>query len=143
MEDLDLVVGHRRRGVRPALVELLLALEGGTSRHDGVVTIATTNDLDAIDEAARRSGRFDTVLHIAPPDEAGRARILRRYVRELDGDIDVDRVAAATTGFTGADLRELATRAVLRTVGRAAPTTDLLVDIARSRGAGWGPGQYL
>jgi SpoVK/Ycf46/Vps4 family AAA+-type ATPase len=51
---------------------------------EGVVTIATTNDVEAIDQAARRSARFDRVVHVPAPDARGRARILGRYLRLLD-----------------------------------------------------------
>ncbi|MGH7858157.1 MAG: AAA family ATPase, partial [Candidatus Binatia bacterium] len=61
MEDLDLVVGHRHGG-SDSLVGFLLALDGAMSAHAGVVTVATTNDPDAIDAAARRAGRFDRVV---------------------------------------------------------------------------------
>lgn len=148
MEDLDLVVGHRHGGSR-ALVGFLLALDGAMTQHAGVVTVATTNDPDAIDAAARRAGRFDRIVYVGPPDREARAAILRRYLRPLGCDVDVDRVAASTAGSTGADLRELVTRAVLCVAGAgrrgeaASVTTELLLELARESAGGRSPGQYL
>jgi hypothetical protein len=120
MEDIDLVVADRRRGgATEPLVDFLLALDGAISRHRGVVTVATTNDPAAIDAAAKRAARFDRLVEVPPPDTAGRAAILSRYLRSLPGATSVDavRIAAATDGATGADLRELVTLAVLHTAG--------------------------
>ncbi|HLI56232.1 MAG TPA: ATP-binding protein [Actinomycetota bacterium] len=150
MEDIDLVVGDRRRGGSPqALNNFLLALDGAVSGHAGVVTIATTNDLAAIDPAARRSARFDAVVTVPAPDRRGRAAILSRYLRNVDAEVDVDVVAAHTPGATGADLRELVSRAVLhaadeeRRGGAATVTTSLLLGLLDGGGAAARAGPYL
>jgi len=149
MEDIDLVVAdRRRRGSTETLVDFLLALDGAVSRHRGVVTVATTNDPAAIDAAAKRAARFDRLVEVPPPDAAGRAAILARYLRSLPAAVDVARVAAATDGATGADLRELVTLAVLHTArpngaGPAAVTTDLLLRLAAEAGYQVPIGQYL
>jgi hypothetical protein len=143
MEDLDLVVAdrHRGEGGKP-LVDFLLALDGATSNHHGVATVATTNDVGAIDAAAKRAARLDRIIHVPPPDRAGRAAILRRYLRHLDTDVDPDTVAAATDGATGADLREVVTLAVLH-AATLPLTTDLLLRLAREAGYRPAAGQYL
>jgi hypothetical protein len=142
MEDLDLVVADRHvEGRGKPLVDFLLALDGATSEHQGVATVATTNDVAAIDAAAKRSARFDRIVEVPPPDHAGRAAILRRYLRGRD--IDCDAVAAVTDGATGADLREVVTRAVLRSATGHELTTDLLVRLARDSGYRPATGQYL
>jgi ATP-dependent 26S proteasome regulatory subunit len=152
MEDIDLVVADRHRGSMSTgpLVDFLLALDGAVSRHRGVVTVATTNDPAAIDAAAKRAARFDRLVEVPPPDAVGRAAILTRYLRSLPGsaDIDVARVAAATDGATGADLRELVTLAVLHTsrhcaADEGAVTTDLLLRLAAEAGYQLPIGQYL
>ena len=150
MEDIDLVVGNRQGGARAqSLNNFLLALDGAVSGHEGVVTIATTNDLAAIDPAARRSARFDTVIPVPEPDRPGRAAILARYLEGIASGIDVEAVAAHTAGATGADLRELVSRAVLhaadeeRRGGASAVTTALLLRLARERPAPSPTGQYL
>lgn len=108
MEDVDLVVGNRKQEAgSEALNNFLLALDGAISDHAGVVTIATTNDVWGIDEAARRAARFDVVVNVPVPDTAARASILTGYLRPLGAEVDVARVAARTAGASGADLREL------------------------------------
>ena len=90
--------------------------------------------------AAVRAGRFDRILRLEPPDVAGRIAILRRYLRGLDAEIDVERVARATDGATGAALRELLTRAVLEAGEHVSTAVVLRVarDLQRSP-----TGQYL
>ena len=139
-EDVD-ADRHRGEPGQP-LVDFLLALDGATSNHQGVATVATTNDVVAIDAAAKRAARLDRIIHVPPPDTVGRAAILRRYLRHLATDVDPEAVAAATDGATGADLREVVTLAVLH-AATLPLTTDLLIRLAR--GAGYRPaaGQYL
>jgi SpoVK/Ycf46/Vps4 family AAA+-type ATPase len=113
-----------------------------------VVTVATTNDPASIDAAAKRAARFDRVVDVPPPDAAGRAAILTRYLRRLPGSVDATRVAAATDGATAADLRELVTLAVLHSSrqagdGSGAVGTDLLLRLAQDAGYQVPTGQYL
>ena len=94
-------------------------------------------------------------LSSAPPDAAGRTAILTRYLRGLPGsaDVDVSRVAGATDGATGADLRELVTLAVLHGSGFEGPhgdgdsntalNTDLLLRLAGEAGYHVPTGPYL
>lgn len=152
LDDIDLLVGDRRKGsANPALREFLTHLDGFTPPA-AVITVATTNDVEAIDPAATRSGRFDSIIEIGPPDLAGRAEILARYLAPLrdleeaaaaEAPIDVMAVAAAVGDVTGADLREIVRRAVLER-GPALRTADLLDIVATSR---WRPaaaaGNYL
>jgi hypothetical protein len=155
MEDVDLVIADRRGGAgSEALNEFLLALDGAMTRHSGVVTIATTNDVSAIDPAARRAARFDCTVTVPPPDRPGRAAILTRFLRGVEGPahvpkVDVEAIAAGTDGATGADLRELVTRAVLHVAesernGEAvALDTDLLLTMAAEHDGHRHPGLYL
>jgi cell division protease FtsH len=149
MEDIDLVVGHRQGGGSDALLNFLLALDGAVSEHEGVVTIATTNDVRGIDDAARRSARFDRVVTVPPPDRAGRAGILARYLRSLDVTVDLAAVTAATGGLTGADLRELVSLALLHAAeeerhgGAGRVTTEMLVRLAQDTERAAPAGQYL
>ena len=146
MEDVDLVVGDRGSGGGGGpLLDFLVALDGAMSDHTGVVTIATTNDPGSIDPAAKRSARFDVVIEVPPPDQAGRSAILRRYLRDLDNDVDIVRVASATSGMSGADLRELVSDAVLHTAPIEGGRVDsaLLVKLAVERRQRPAPGLYL
>jgi transitional endoplasmic reticulum ATPase len=143
LDDLDLLAGDRRSGGGgPMLREFLTHLDGFTP-NGPVVTIATTNDMSVIDPALLRPGRFDTVIEIGLPDRAARLRILAGFLAAFAGDFPLDRVAAATDGASGADLREIVTRAVLE--HGPTVTGDQLLDVVRS--GRWQPqlptGQYL
>jgi hypothetical protein len=142
IEDLDLIVGDRRRFGANGLQQFLVALDGVASTGSCIITLASTNDLEAIDEAARRTARFDVVLEIPRPDRDARAQILSVYLRRLDHDVDCDRVAAATSGASASDLRELVRRAVIEAEGR--PSTAGLLALSRvRRGRSAHEGLYL
>jgi cell division protease FtsH len=141
LEDIDLVVGNRRSGRSGGLHDFLTALDGVMSNHDGIVTVATTNDVKALDDAAVRAARFDRIIEIPLPDAGLRASILRRYLGTLRDAIDIGAVAAATDGASGAALRELVRRAVL--VDGDAFTTATLLRLAREGLGSTTTGQYL
>jgi SpoVK/Ycf46/Vps4 family AAA+-type ATPase len=88
-------------------------LDGAMSSYQDVVTLATTNDVTMLDDAAIRAARFDRLIEVPLPDAGLRAAILRRYLGPLAGRVAVADVADATDGASGADLRELVRRAVL------------------------------
>jgi SpoVK/Ycf46/Vps4 family AAA+-type ATPase len=113
LEDIDLVVGHRRAGSSGTLLEFLTALDGAISRHRDVITLATTNDAAAIDDAAKRAARFDRIVKVPLPDVTARTTILTRYLGPLGDEVDIPAVAVAAAGASGADLRELVRRSVL------------------------------
>jgi hypothetical protein len=142
IEDLDLIVGDREEGStnKGALAEFLNVLDGLMTEHTGVATIATTNDPHTIDAAAKRSARFDRIVDISLPDADARARILSVYLRKIDTAKShrgrewkdgIASVAAVTDGATGADLRELVRRGVLRHGERLNPRQ--LVTLARDQ----------
>ena len=130
LEDLDLIVGDRDSGYtnKAALAEFLNVLDGLMTAHQGVATIATTNDPRTIDAAAKRSARFDRVVHLPLPDASARTKILSVYLRPLNVKGSLTPVAQATKGANGADLRELVRRGVLRHGER--PTVQQLVALA-------------
>jgi hypothetical protein len=154
LEDIDLVVGRRELQHNPeALQDFLVALDGGLSHQAGIVTLATTNAPEAIDPAARRAARFDATLEVPTPPLGGRRRILERYLSAVAAvephGLDVDRLAVATDGWSGAELRELVSRAVIgvadaRRRGAAeALTTERVLALVSERPGADVPGQYL
>lgn len=113
LDDIDLVLGHRdSNGDNAALADFLATLDGVLERED-VLTIATTNDPQALDPAAQRTSRFDMVVTLPLPDEGSRASILRRHLEPLGLALDHDAVARLLEGATGADVKEVVRRAVL------------------------------
>ncbi len=111
------VGGHDER--EQTLNQILTEMDG-FSGSEGVVVIAATNRPDVLDPALTRPGRFDRVVHVSPPDRAGREAILRIHLRPvpLESDIDLTSVARATPGMTGAELANLANEAALLAVKR-------------------------
>src|SRR5687767_6858181 len=91
------------------------------SGHEGVVVLAATNRPDVLDSALLRPGRFDRQIIIHPPDHRGRVEILRVHTRKvpLGTDVDLDQLASATPGMTGADLSNLVNEAALLAARRA------------------------
>ena len=106
------VGGHDER--EQTLNQILTEMDG-FSGHEGVVVLAATNRPDVLDPALLRPGRFDRQIMVHPPDLKGRVEILKVHTRRipLAGDVDVERLAAATPGMTGADLANLANEAAL------------------------------
>ena len=125
IDELDSIAPARSRADaqhQQSLVAQLLVLLDGLEARRGVAVLATTNRPQAIDRALRRPGRFDRVVWMCPPDQAGRAAILRHHLTPLRLGDDVNRevliadLAAQTDGATGADLAYLCQSAARRCV---------------------------
>jgi hypothetical protein len=130
LDDIDLVLGHRSsNGDNDALADFLSTLDGVLERSD-VLTIATTNDPQALDPAAQRSSRFDMTITLPLPDEPSRMRILEAHLAGLGLPIDYTAAARALEGATGADVKEAVRRAVLE--HGESFTTAQLVEVAES-----------
>ena len=124
VDEIDSIAGSRDEDadMENRVVAQLLTLMDGLEDRGRVVVIGATNRVDAVDEALRRGGRFDREIEIGVPDEGGRREILDVHTREmpLAGDVDLDRIAAQTHGFVGADLASLTTEAAMSSL-RAGP----------------------
>ncbi len=119
---------------REQTLNQLLAEMDGFDQSGGVVVLAATNRPDALDPALRRPGRFDREVIVPLPHRAERGAILAAHARgkTLEPDVDLDEVAAATPGFSGADLANLVNEAALTAV-RAGRTTLTAADFAAAR----------
>src|SRR6266704_455795 len=119
---------------RQQTLNQLLAEMDGFEDSGGVVVLAATNRPDALDPALRRPGRFDREVIVPLPDRAERAAILASHARgkNLGPNADFDQVAAATPGFSGADLANLVNEAALTAV-RAGRTVLAAADFADAR----------
>ena len=95
----------RNSSMRSTVNQLLEELDGVGSNNEGIYLLAATNAPWDIDPALRRPGRLDRTLLVLPPDEPARAAILHTHLRErpVEG-IDLQALARATEGLTGADL---------------------------------------
>jgi cell division protease FtsH len=129
IDELDAL--GRARGMGPyagghdekeqTLNQLLVEMDGFDS-SSGLVIMAATNRPEILDPALLRAGRFDRQVLVDRPDKKGRAAILRVHLKKtrLGPDVDEDKVAALTPGFTGADLANLANEAALLATRRGA-----------------------
>ena len=119
---------------REQTLNQLLAEMDGFDQSSGVVVLAATNRPEALDPALRRPGRFDREVLVPLPDRAERRAILTAHSRDkaLDADADLDQVAAATPGFSGADLANLLNEAAVSAV-RAGRTRLTAADFASAR----------
>ena len=109
--------GHDER--EQTLNQLLVEMDGfGT--NEGVVVMAATNRADILDPALLRPGRFDRQVYVGLPDIKGREEILKIHTKNkpLAEDVDLAEVARGTSGFTGADLENLANEAALLSARR-------------------------
>ncbi len=137
IDELDAIARSRRDlGSQTDIraVTQLLSLMDGLRKIDGVIVIGTTNQLETIDPAFRRSGRFDREIYIGPPDTSGRLQILRIHTRDMPLERGVAEflptLAARTHGFVGADLVELCREAGLTSLRRVAPAKGLSRELA-------------
>ena len=96
------------------LTQLLAELDG-FDPSSGVILLAATNRPEILDPALLRAGRFDRQVLVDRPDRGGRLAILKVHIRKvrLGKDVDLDKVAGLTTGFTGADLANLINEAAI------------------------------
>jgi cell division protease FtsH len=124
IDEIDALGARRDQGgmagsdEREQTLNQLLAEMDGFEDSAGVVVLAATNRPDALDPALRRPGRFDREVIVPLPDRAERAAILAAHARgkNLGPDTDLDQVAAATPGFSGADLANLVNEAAVTAV---------------------------
>jgi cell division protease FtsH len=105
--------GHAER--EQTLNQILTEMDG-FARTDGVIVIAATNRPEILDAALLRPGRFDRRVVVSAPDQTGRREILNVHTRgvPLADDVDLGRIASATPGMVGADLRNLVNEAALQ-----------------------------
>lgn len=131
IDELD-ALGKSRGGQSPfagggmseqeqTLNQLLNEMDG-FDPNNGVVILAATNRPEVLDPALQRPGRFDRQVVVDRPDKLGRKAILEVHTPhvKLDEDVDLERLAARTPGFAGADLANLVNEAALLAARRGA-----------------------
>jgi transitional endoplasmic reticulum ATPase len=117
-DEIDSFVPKRGSGgdshVTERIVSQLLAEMSGLEELHGVVVIAATNRPDMIDQAMLRPGRFDRQILVTVPDEKARLQILKIHTRDMPLDnVDLEKMAKDTEGYSGADLEALCREAAL------------------------------
>lgn len=143
IDELD-ALGRARSGVagygggdekEQTLNQLLSELDGFDPRV-GIVLLAATNRPEILDAALLRAGRFDRQIVVDRPERKGRADILKVHTQQikLSKEVDLDQIAAITTGFTGADLANLVNEAAIvatRRDGQEVTMADLTAAVER------------
>ncbi len=121
IDEIDAVGRHRGAGLgggndeREQTLNQLLVEMDGFEGNQGVIVLAATNRPDVLDPALLRPGRFDRQVMISSPDVIGREKILYVHSKKvpLDADVDIERIAQGTPGFSGAELANLVNEAAL------------------------------
>jgi cell division protease FtsH len=115
IDEIDAVGRQRGAGLgggndeREQTLNQLLTEMDGFEGNTGIIIIAATNRPDVLDSALLRPGRFDRQVVVDRPDYAGRLEIMHVHARgkTLSKDVDLEKIARRTPGFTGADLSNL------------------------------------
>jgi len=143
IDEIDSIAPKREEvtgEVERRVVSQLLSLMDGLEARGKVIVIAATNRPNAIDPALRRPGRFDREIEIKVPDKRGRLEILQIHTRHMPLEqnedkhggaetiVDVEKLAAVTHGFVGADLEYLCKEAAMKTLRRNLPDIKLEED---------------
>jgi cell division protease FtsH len=121
IDEIDAVGRHRGAGLggghdeREQTLNQLLVEMDGFEANEGVILVAATNRPDVLDPALLRPGRFDRRVVVPRPDVKGREGILRVHTRKvpLSDDVNLDKLARSSSGFSGADLENLVNEAAL------------------------------
>jgi cell division protease FtsH len=121
IDEIDAVGRQRGSGMgggndeREQTINQLLTEMDGFEGNTGVIVLAATNRPDVLDSALLRPGRFDRQVTVDLPDVAGRIRILKVHARgkTIGKDVDYDKVARRTPGFSGAALQNLLNEAAI------------------------------
>lgn len=129
IDEIDAIAPKRSEvtgEVEKRVVAQLLALMDGLESRGQVIVIGATNRPNALDPALRRPGRFDREIEIGIPDKRGRREILQIHTRgmPLASDVDLDKLAELTKGYTGADIAALCREAAMKCIRRILPSID-------------------
>ena len=124
IDEIDAVGRKRGAGIaggndeREQTLNQILTNMDGFSPNEGIVVIAATNRIDILDQALTRPGRFDRKVTVGLPDILGRKAIMEVHFgnKNIDKDVDFNELATLTSGFSGADIANLANEAAIFSV---------------------------
>ncbi|MBS3749346.1 MAG: CDC48 family AAA ATPase [Candidatus Thermoplasmatota archaeon] len=130
IDEIDSIASKREEthgDVERRVVAQLLATMDGLKERGKVIVIGATNRVNSLDEALRRPGRFDREIEIGIPNRKGRKEILEIHTRgmPLSENINLDKFAKISHGYSGADLQALSKEAAMRTLRKIVPEVDL------------------
>jgi cell division protease FtsH len=133
IDEIDAVGRHRGAGLggghdeREQTLNALLVEMDGFEGNEGIIIIAATNRPDVLDPALLRPGRFDRQIVVPTPDVKGRLEILKVHTRNipLAEDVNLEKIARGTPGFSGADLANLVNEAALLAARKTKDKVDM------------------
>lgn len=133
IDEIDAVGRHRGAGLggghdeREQTLNALLVEMDGFESNVGIIVIAATNRPDVLDPALLRPGRFDRQIVVPTPDVKGRVEILKVHTRNipLAEDVNLEKIARGTPGFSGADLANLVNEAALLAARKSKEKVDM------------------
>ena len=122
IDEIDAVGRHRGSGLggghderEQTLNQLLTEMDGFQTSTSSVIVLAATNRPDVLDKALLRPGRFDRRVEVPFPDLTSREQILRLHAKavKMDPEVDLNKIARGTPGFSGADLANIINEAAI------------------------------
>ncbi len=119
IDEVESLIPRRRTSgstvMQRVVPQILAELEGVESKKDNLLFIGATNEPWSIDPAALRPGRFDEKIYVPPPDFGSRRKIFELNLKgkPLSSDVDLDKLAELTDGYSGADIRHICLKASL------------------------------
>ncbi|GAP94603.1 ATP-dependent zinc metalloprotease FtsH [Leptolyngbya sp. NIES-2104] len=134
IDEIDAVGRQRGAGIgggndeREQTLNQLLTEMDGFEGNTGIIIIAATNRPDVLDSALLRPGRFDRQITVDLPDRKGRLKILEVHARnkKLSDEVDLEKIARQTPGFSGAELANLLNEAAILTARRRKDAVTML-----------------
>jgi transitional endoplasmic reticulum ATPase len=132
IDEIDAIAGKRSGGAQKTQSERQMVNQFLTelteTQGEDVIVVAATNLLESVDDAIKRSGRFDERIEVPPPDGTARIAILRVHLRDrpvLTEAIDWDRIEELSKGYSASDMELIATNAARSALQDAREQDDI------------------
>lgn len=141
IDEIDAVGRHRGSGLggghderEQTLNQLLTEMDGFQTSGSSVIVLAATNRPDVLDKALLRPGRFDKWVVVPYPDLKSREAILKLHAKsvKVDPEVDLEKIARGTPGFSGADLANIINEAAIN-ASKTDQTTVKISDFEEAR----------
>ena len=125
IDEIDAVAAKRygeEKNYSEQTLNMLLSEMDGFKGSEGIIVMAATNHEEVLDEAILRPGRFDRKVYIPLPDEYARREILQTHSKgkKISENVDLTKISKKTTGFSGAELKNLLNEAAIIAINRNA-----------------------
>ena len=131
IDEIDAIGGKRGSGFnsggndeREQTLNQILTNMDGFEKTEGIVVMAATNRIDTLDSALLRSGRFDRKVKVSLPNKVERKEIAKIHFNDKNTDLSFNKLSELTSGFSGADIANLANEAAILSVRRNITTIN-------------------